>query len=223
MPTTIYIYIYLFAYKILHRNKSLFLSEDCILIIRPLSGVVVLADGNWRTVYRWRLIVDPAICPTSCPFDFLSAGLCLSDSPSVPGPHVQLRVGEPQGCCTTGGAALWRSVSHTSILLASLHSWLYVCPTAVLAHAVEVTPPTPSVSLLRNVLWLTLFSGGIWVSPWRYFLSHQGLGKVMIEKITIMLLWKIVSTAYWKLINIVMFSDSFTFSVYIFLFLLLFL
>lgn len=77
------------------------------------------------------------------------------DCPSVPGPHVQLSVCESTGCYTTGGAALWRSVSHTSALSASLHSRLCVCPTAVLAHAAEVTPPTLSVSLLRNVLWLT--------------------------------------------------------------------
>lgn len=31
------------------------------------------------------------------PFDFLSAGICLSDRPSVPGPRVQLKVCEPQG------------------------------------------------------------------------------------------------------------------------------
>lgn len=56
-----------------------------------------LAHGIWSTVYRWRLRVDLSIGLTSCPFDFLSAGLCLSNCPSVPGPHVQLRVCKPQG------------------------------------------------------------------------------------------------------------------------------
>lgn len=85
------------------------------------------------------------ICLTGCPFDFLSAGLCLSGCPSVPGPHVQLSVCEPQGAVPqealpSGG------LSRTFILHASLYSWPYGCPTAMLARAVQVTPPTPSVS-----------------------------------------------------------------------------
>ncbi|GAA6094986.1 RNA-binding protein Musashi homolog 2a isoform X1 [Tachysurus ichikawai] len=79
-------------------------------------------------------------------------GLCLSNCPSVPGPHVQLRVCEPQGAAPqealpSGGLSL----TLLFFLPARLHSWLCVCPTAMLAHAVEVTTPTPSVYLPHSL------------------------------------------------------------------------
>lgn len=118
----------------MNRPKRICSWRHCITSRRRGSGGVVLALG-WEAS-AWNLKYSPQmeaerwpVYLSHWPSLWLSLSWSLSPRPSVCS-WTSRAAGSvwATGCCTTGGAALWRSVARTSILLASLHSWLYACP-----------------------------------------------------------------------------------------------